>query len=582
MAETSFQYQDSLPHLPVPKLQDTLQRYLRSVQAIVSDDQYSKTKEIVEEFGKSGGLGEKLTQKLKERAKTHDNWVDDFWIRYAYLSVREPLMIKCSPVLSIIYRPVQTVDEQLRLAAKVLFGILQHNHAIQSETLPVDKVAGRAICMSQYKKIFNGYRIPGEKLDSAATFTAENPQPSNLIVAYKDQFFSVDVIKDGKFLTVADIYGIFKEITEKHQDRGKGVGVFTAINRDSCFEAYTELMKDKTNANNLEKIIKSLFVLAIESHELGAETDDGNQIKAKKPISTICKQLLTGCGIEGDACNRWYDKRLQITVGIDGSVTLIGEHSAIDGTAVLELCKQIIQTSGCPDNDLKPTELPSIQKLEWNLNENLENRIRKGKVEAASTINDISVEILKWEEYGKEFIKSQKMSPDSFMQILFQVAYYKTEVIRSTSVESVEFINAFLSDSVSNDQKKALFRKAVEVHKKYALQASMGQGWDRHLFGMKIWALENGMETPAIFSDPTYNTLSQFKLSTSQVTLPTDTSVACFAPVVEDGYGISYNISSNFFIVSVTSFNSCSKTSATEFYNALIQTLNGIKLLLES
>lgn len=45
----------------------------------------------------------------------------------------------------------------------------------------------------------------------------------------------------------------------------------------------------------------------------------------------------------------------------------------------------------------------------------------------------------------------------------------------------------------------------------------MGQGWDRHLFGMKIWALENGMATPEIFNDPSYNTLSQFKISTSQV-----------------------------------------------------------------
>lgn len=78
MAEKTFQYQDSLPHLPVPKLQDTLQKYLRSVKAIVPEDQYNATRKIVEEFGKPGGLGEELTQKLKERAKCHDNWVGGY------------------------------------------------------------------------------------------------------------------------------------------------------------------------------------------------------------------------------------------------------------------------------------------------------------------------------------------------------------------------------------------------------------------------------------------------------------------------------------------------------------------------
>ena len=68
-------YQESLPRLPVPDLQQTLTKYLRSLKALVDDDEYESNQKIVEEFGQVGGVGEKLNKIIQERAKTHDNWV---------------------------------------------------------------------------------------------------------------------------------------------------------------------------------------------------------------------------------------------------------------------------------------------------------------------------------------------------------------------------------------------------------------------------------------------------------------------------------------------------------------------------
>ena len=44
--------------------------------------------------------------------------------------------------------------------------------------------------MEQYKYIFGAYRVPGEKVDSCQVFSTENPQPPNLIVAYKNQVYT--------------------------------------------------------------------------------------------------------------------------------------------------------------------------------------------------------------------------------------------------------------------------------------------------------------------------------------------------------------------------------------------------------
>jgi len=70
-----LKYQSSLPKLPVPPLQQSLQKYLKAMRPLLNDDEYQKTLLAVEEFGKPNGIGEKLQSQLEKRAKTHDNWV---------------------------------------------------------------------------------------------------------------------------------------------------------------------------------------------------------------------------------------------------------------------------------------------------------------------------------------------------------------------------------------------------------------------------------------------------------------------------------------------------------------------------
>ena len=42
-----------------------------------------------------------------------------------------------------------------------------------------------------------------------------------------------------------------------------------------------------------------------------------------------------------------------------------------------------------------------------------------------SLIHDVNLEIIRFPEYGKNFAKSVKMSPDAFIQSALQLAYYK-------------------------------------------------------------------------------------------------------------------------------------------------------------
>ena len=61
--------------MPVPDLKCTLDTYLTIMKSVLSPEEYSRTQIIVEDFGKLGGTGEMLQEKLKKVSEVKDNWV---------------------------------------------------------------------------------------------------------------------------------------------------------------------------------------------------------------------------------------------------------------------------------------------------------------------------------------------------------------------------------------------------------------------------------------------------------------------------------------------------------------------------
>ena len=53
----TFHFQDSLPRLPIPKLEDTCRRYLDAQKPLLTPKQYEETKELVDKFQKREGPG---------------------------------------------------------------------------------------------------------------------------------------------------------------------------------------------------------------------------------------------------------------------------------------------------------------------------------------------------------------------------------------------------------------------------------------------------------------------------------------------------------------------------------------------
>ncbi len=147
--------------------------------------------------------------------------------------------------------------------------------------------------------------------------------------------------------------------------------------------------------------------------------------------------------------------------------------------------------------------------------------------------------MLQFHHFGKEFVKSRRVSPDSFVQMAFQLAFYRlhkphpgvayetgglrafrrgrTDVIRSCSPTAITFAETMLDSEASLAQKHGAMVAALKAHSDYAKLTVQGRGIDRHLLGLGLIAEENGMEKPEILADPAWTRSTRHRISSSQV-----------------------------------------------------------------
>uniref|UniRef100_UPI0037E8ED3F carnitine O-acetyltransferase n=1 Tax=Semicossyphus pulcher TaxID=241346 RepID=UPI0037E8ED3F len=589
-------HQKGLPTLPVPPLQQTCERYISALEPIVEVDELKHTKELLDDFQKAGGVGERLQRGLEKRAGITNNWLSEWWVQVAYLTYRLPVVVHSSPGLVLPRMNFRDKQGQIRFAAKLISGVLDFKAMIDNETLPVEYLGGKPLCMNQYYEVLSSCRIPGPKKDSVVNHAKSPRPPKHITVVHNFQFFVLDVYNsDGTPLTSDQLCVQLERICSSSlQNNMEPVGILTTLHRDSWGKAYLNLIKDTTNKQSVSAIQRSIFTLCLD----GAMPRVSDETRR----STAAVQMLHGGGSQWNSGNRWFDKTLQFIVGEDGTCGANYEHAPAEGPPIVALIDHVVEYTRKPETSRSPmVPLPMPQKLHFNITPEIKKNIEEAKQEMNILADDLDMRVTVFGHFGKDVPKSHKMSPDAFIQIALQLAYYRmyqhscatyesaslrmyrlgrTDTIRSASSASAAFIKAFDDPNKQNTEKVDLMVKAVTAHRSYTNMAISGQAIDRHLLGLKLQAVEEKLSVPEIFSDPAYAKALHYKLSTSQVPSKAD-CVMCFGPVVSNGYGVCYNPMNNHINFAVSSFNNCKETNAAQLAQAVEGALLDMRTLLD-
>jgi carnitine O-acetyltransferase len=543
-----LRFEDSLPKLPVPTLEETAARYIKSLHPLLSESEFAASKQAVEEFVKPGGVGSKLQEKLLARREDpqHRNWIYEWWNEAAYLTYRDPVV----PYVSYFYshRDDRRRRNPAKRAAAISTATLEFKKMVDQGALEPEYMKKLPISMESYQWMFNCSRAPAKPADHPVKYSHE--ENKHILVIRKNQFWKVLHEVDGKQLNTTELERQFKYVYDNAQ-KDAPVGILTTENRDVWTNAREVLLKaHAANAQALRDIESASFVVCL---------DDA----APVTLEERARQYW-----HGDGSNRWNDKPLQFIINENGTAGFLGEHSMMDGTPTHRLndyVNNVIFNNKLDFSDPSARSyLPDPQVIKFQVTKELQQEIDRAQKDFAEVIGAHELRVQAYQGYGKGLIKKFKCSPDAYVQMIIQLAYHKmygknrptyesaatrrfqqgrTETCRTVSDESVAFCNAMADPSVDQKTTEELFRKALNAHVEYISAASDGKGVDRHLFGLKK-LLGPGDEMPAIFKDPAYSYSSHWFLSTSQLSSEYFNGYG-WSQVVDDGFGIAYMVNEN-------------------------------------
>ncbi|KAI1384874.1 acyltransferase ChoActase/COT/CPT [Hypoxylon trugodes] len=543
-----LRFQESLPRLPVPTLEETAARYVKSLHPILSPVEYAASKKAVDEFIKPGGVGQKLQEKLLARRENPKikNWIYDWWNDSAYLSYRDPVV----PYVSYFYshRDDRRRRNPAKRAAALTTAALEFKKQVDAGTLEPEYMKKLPICMDSYKWMFNTSRVPARPADYPVKY--DPSEHKHIVVLRKNQFFKVAHEIDGKQLNTSELEAQFARIYELAH-HAPAVGALTSENRDIWTDARKVLLDaSPKNKAALEAIESASFLVCL---------DDAAPVTLEERAHQYW---------HGDGQNRWYDKPLQFVVNDNGTSGFLGEHSMMDGTPTQRLndyVNDVIFGNKLDFSDPSVrSNLPEPIPINFEVTKEVQEEIDRAIRDFNDVIGQHELAVQAYQAYGKGLIKKFKFSPDGYVQQVIQLAYHKmygknrptyesaatrrfqqgrTETCRSVSDESVAFCNAMADPEVSASDRIELFRKAVAAHIEYISAASDGKGVDRHLFGLKK-LLEPGEELPALYKDPAYGYSSSWFLSTSQLSSEFFNGYG-WSQVIDAGFGIAYMINEN-------------------------------------
>ncbi|XP_045462962.1 carnitine O-palmitoyltransferase 1, liver isoform isoform X2 [Harmonia axyridis] len=596
-----YSYQGSLPRLPLPSVQETLQRYLRSVRPLLDDKQYERTKKLGEEF--ENGISKKLQRYLVLKSWWSTNYVSDWWEEYVYLRGRSPLMIN-SNFYAIDAIQLKMTNKQIARAASTIHSALVFRRLVERQELEPIFIQGTVpLCSWQYERIFNTTRIPGIETDKI-----QHIQDSNHIVVYhKGKYFKV-VIYKGRILKPCEIQIQLQHILDDKTEPLPGeekLAALTAGERKHWANTRNMFFSRGANKTSLDIIEKAAFVVALD--DFPYEYDENDSTK----LDEYAKCLLHGKGYD-----RWFDKSFTLCFGTNGKVGFNAEHSWADAPVMGHLWEHVIldaigqrydengNAAGTPE--LTP---PIPVRLNWDMKHECRAAIDKAVTVAEALIRDVDLTVYIHNSFGKGFMKKAKLSPDAFIQMALQLAYYReagkfcltyeasmtrlfregrTETVRPCTIESSDFVKAMENKEISNEERLQLLSKACERHQLGYQEAMCGKGIDRHLFCLYVVSKYLEVDSPflqEVLSEP-------WKLSTSQTPhgqtgrIDLNKNPECmsagggFGPVADDGYGVSYIIAGEdriFFHIS--NKRSSKYTDCHGFARELEKALNDLRTL---
>jgi len=540
------------------------------------------------------------------------SWLQLWWNTTGYLQVRDPVVVNVSYFFQFsddaTLPSYRHYSPGVMRGASILFAAAEFRKMVCDGSLPCETIGKRdskiPLCSTAFKYMFNTCRVPRREQDIVKLYDPSNH--THCIVARKGHFFAVDFVDKvtSNPLPMSVLEARLQECVDVADRMGVNpltLGILTSSDRDSWADSRAELVRvgGKQMEEHLERLESGALLLCLD--------DEVPESKRQ------CAELLLHGGLSS-GYNRWFDKSIQVIVFNNGKAGLLGEHSMMDGMPMVSFANHVTSTKYDHAHERSTGDATNastgISRIFSGVvldssESNVPEMVVKAKQDHAKLVEDHDLQVQSYHGYGSNFIKKSKFSPDAFVQMAIQLAGYRlfgeqvgtyeatqvrpflhgrTETTRSVTEDSAAFVRKMglhpkFDEHIASERKEKLelLRKAVHAHIAYQSNASQAKGVDRHFLGLSM-EVQDGEDTPAIYSDPVFVRSKRWRLSTSNLTHPNFDNWG-FGEVCPDGIGVGYSVNPEACFFNIAALQE--KQYTDRFSHNLEEALNEMRAIVE-
>ncbi|KAF8753527.1 Choline/Carnitine o-acyltransferase [Rhizoctonia solani] len=618
----TFANQRGLQKLPVPRLRPTLDRYLKSLEPLIAESGHNvelemqKRARMAEEF--EHGIGKLAQARLIDLDNaSENNWLDDnLWMKKAYHEWRAPLLINSnwwllfhhdttipdhikshdgtSSLTGGVKLPTggEVSDWQIRRAAWLAARFMNFKERLEAQDIHPDSSRTGPLCMYQYTRLFNLTRIPKPECDMLTAKPAEK-NGRHIHVMLNDWCYTIQAYDGaGRNVGVKELehrlWEVVKDVQKREAEgqRAKRVGILTSDDRTQWAKNREYLLTSSDqNRSSFDAIETAMFTISLDPYTLPPTANSAQEPDEFKQPVIDAHVRNTSSGLNG--LNRWFDKSLTVSVESNGRAGMNGEHSPCDALIPSIIVDYVVAEpiditafSEAPQKlggleYVGPGEGQGWKHLDWEVDSIIEREIKQAEGRAKAIVEDSDAGQLWYSEYAADWMKKTgRVSPDAYIQLALQLAWYKQH---GSFTATYETASTRLFKHGRTDVIRTYSTDTRDFVKNNGRLGRIGKGCDRHLFGLKQM-LQPGESSP-LFEDELFAKSAEWKLSTSGLSAGDRFLGTGFGTVWPDGYGINYLAGPKIIKFGIESKHSCPTTSTADFKAKIVESLREMKAI---
>ncbi|MDO5737276.1 MAG: choline/carnitine O-acyltransferase [Propionibacteriaceae bacterium] len=522
-----------MKHLPVPPLRQSLDRFLEAVQPLSNAEQQRHAEEVVAQFSAADGHA---CQAELFRFANHENeagrsWLSRAWLS-AYLTSRDPLPLVSSVGFRMRWDGGNT---GIARAADVLHRVGSvHLAYLRGEIDNEVSARGDAMDMSQWQVLAGGLRhpLPGEDV-----ILEGRPEAASR---------EIGVLWQGRLVMMPISDGAGRPVPRSALEEALHRLPELELSDDDFFThpsylgsarasiLLDVLLADPDNAAVYERLVHAVFIVNLT--DIPASDEEHQERTTFHP---------------GQA---WAYKPFTYQVSlVDDFVGVHAEHSSVDGVTLRSMIA-LMQKAEPVDGDAEPL---SLEHLTWRMPEDLRKQLLDDIASYRQQAAAHRVRILHIPVAVPPDLPF-RVSHDALQQFVLlyaQLVAYgrarstyeaadmreyqsgRTECLRPVTSDALALVQALIDGCAAPDH----LYLALAAHRDQIITCKSGQGFNRHLFGLRLMAEHLGLEAP-LFNDASYHRLTTDFLSTSSVGDAAQIMRFTFAPTSAGGIGVNYSL----------------------------------------